>query len=147
MPWCICTSFIPHPSFIFYVPPLDFPNCPSFLYWISHTHSHTCLIFLFERFTGSDRSSLYCWSLWNRDDSEMRDSWEVRGPGRQSRNSLQILNCHMGAKKGDNEKWVGWARTFFRKWKGRKYSMVNVYDHHNCESTWHHPCIQTYYTM
>lgn len=24
--------------------------------------------------------------------------------------------------------------------------MVNVYDHHNCESTWHQPCIQIYCT-
>lgn len=124
---------------------LTFPSALHF-YIELHTHTHTCLVFLFERFTGADRSSLCCRSLWNRDNSVMRDSWEVRGPGRQSRNSLQVLNHHMGAKKGDNEQWVGWARMLFRNWKGRKYSMVNVYDHHNCESTWHQPCIQIYCT-
>lgn len=124
---------------------LTFPSALHF-YIELHTHTHTCLVFLFERFTGADRSSLCCRSLWNRDNSVMRDSWEVRGPGQQSRNSLQVLNHHMEAKKGDNEQWVGWARMLFRNWKGRKYSMVNVYDHHNCESTWHQPCIQIYYT-
>lgn len=126
---CHSTSALPlflihHSYFMFHH--LTFPTAlRSYIELHTHKHTHTCLILLFERFillferfTVTDRSSLYSQSLWNGDNSETRGSWEVRGPRRESRNSLQILSHRMGTKKGDNEKWVGCARMLFRKWKG-----------------------------
>lgn len=41
----------------------------------------------------------------------------------------------------------GMGKNDIQKMKGWKQSMFNIYDSHNCESTWHHSYTQIYYTI
>lgn len=85
------------------------------------THIHMLVLYssLKDLLALIEGSSLYCRSLWNRDNFEMRDSWEVRGTGRESRNIFWISNCCSCTRKADNEKKGGAGGNKIRRKKGQ----------------------------
>lgn len=58
----------------------------------------------------------------------MRDNGEVRGPGRESRNSLQISDCPSCAKKVNNETKSGAGGKRVQKMKGEEMKLLFVID-------------------
>lgn len=109
---CLCSSSIIHilcsTTWLSQLPFILILNC---------THIHILVLYSSLKDLLTLIEALYTVGLCGIQITETRDRWEVKGPGHASRNRLQILNHKMGAKKGDDEKWVGWARMTFRKWK------------------------------